>query len=131
MSTKLWAMAIMFCLTILTSTAQIFWKFGSEKLTLNFFSIITNWQILIGIFLYSIAGILMIISFRGGDVSVLYPIIAMSYIWVSFLSIYFLKEEMNIFKWAGVSIIITGIVFIGIGSKKSFPAKIQLAESQK
>lgn len=61
----------------------------------------------------------MIISFRGGEVSVLFPIVATSYIWVSFLSIYFLDETMNIFKWLGVLIIFTGIVFIGFGSKAS------------
>ena len=61
----------------------------------------------------------MIISFRGGDVSVLYPIVATSYIWVSFLSIYFLNEAMNFFKWLGIFTIILGIALIGYGSNKS------------
>jgi multidrug transporter EmrE-like cation transporter len=38
---------------------------------------------------------------------------------VSFLSIYFLKEVMNIFKWTGIFIIIAGIIMIGLGSKKA------------
>lgn len=118
MATKLWAMAVMFFITFLTSTAQIFWKLGAESLSFDLLSIITNWQIIIGIILYSIAGILMIISFRGGDVSVLYPIVATSYIWVSFLSIFFLGETMNLFKWAGVLIIFSGIVLIGYGSNE-------------
>ena len=78
MATKLWAMGIVLSCTLLTSTAQIFWKFGAEKLEFNFLSIITNVNLLIGIFLYAIGGILLIISFRGGEVSVLYPIIAIS-----------------------------------------------------
>lgn len=108
----------MFFITLLTSTAQILWKLGSESLTFDIFSIITNWYLILGIGLYAIGGTLMIISFRGGDVSVLYPIVATSYIWVSFLSIWFLGETMNIFKWAGVMIIFSGIVMIGFGSKK-------------
>ena len=119
MTTKLWAMAVMFLITFLTSTAQLFWKFGSEKLSLNLLALITNWQIIIGILLYSVGGVLMILSFRGGDVSVLYPILATSYIWVSFLAIFFLNESMNIFKWLGVFVIFFGIVLIGYGSKKS------------
>jgi drug/metabolite transporter (DMT)-like permease len=118
MATKLWAMATMFVITFMTSIAQIFWKFGSEKLSFNLLAIITNWQIIVGILIYAVAGILMIISFRGGDVSVLYPIVATSYIWVSFLSIHFLSEVMNLFKWLGVIIIFSGIVLIGYGSKK-------------
>ena len=124
MATKLWAMIVMFLLTFMTSTAQILWKLGSEKLSFDLLSILTNWQIIIGIILYAIAGVLMIISFRGGDVSVLYPIVATSYIWVSFLSIYFLKETMNLFKWAGVLVIFSGIVLIGYGSnEKKIPER--------
>jgi len=119
MSTKLWAMGIILFSTLLTSTAQLFYKFGVEKLSFDILSIITNINILVGIFLYSIGGILLIISFRGGEVSVLYPIFATSYIWVSLLSIYFLDEVMNFFKWTGIFIIIAGIVLIGYGSKKA------------
>jgi len=119
MATKLWAMTLMFFLTFLTSAAQIFWKFGAEKLSFDLFALITNWQIIVGILLYGVAGVMMIISFRGGDVSVLYPIVATSYIWVSMLSIYFLNELMNLFKWLGVLTIFFGIAVIGFGSNKS------------
>ena len=119
MATKLWAMGIVLGCTLLTSTAQLFWKFGAEKLEFNLLSIITNIEILAGILIYSIAGILLIISFRGGEVSVLYPIIATGYIWVSFLSIFFLNESMNMFKWIGVLTIVGGIALIGYSSKKT------------
>ena len=119
MTTKLWAMGIVLFCTFLTSTAQIFWKFGAEKLEFNILSIITNVNIFIGILLYAVGGILLILSFRGGEVSVLYPIIATSYIWVSFLSIYFLNELMNLYKWLGVFAIVGGIILIGYGSKKA------------
>jgi undecaprenyl phosphate-alpha-L-ara4N flippase subunit ArnE len=72
-----------------------------------------------GMVLYAIGGILLILSFRGGEVSVLYPIFATSYIWVSFLSIYFLGEIMNPYKWAGIAAIVIGIVLISLGSKKT------------
>lgn len=119
MPTKLWAMGIVFASTLLTSTAQLFWKFGSNKLEFNILSAITNIELITGILLYAIAGILLILSFRGGEVSVLYPIFATSYIWVSFLSIYFLGEIMNPYKWIGISAIVAGIVLIGLGSKKT------------
>ena len=119
MKTKLWAMGMVLFCTLLTSTAQLFYKFGAEQLEFNLPSIITNLPLLMGILLYAIGGVLLIISFRGGEVSVLYPIIATSYIWVSFLSIYFLDESMNVFKWAGVFTIMSGIILIGYGSNKA------------
>ena len=119
MATKLWAMAIILAATSLTSTAQLFYKFGAEKLSFDILSLITNLELIAGMVLYAIGGILLILSFRGGEVSVLYPIFATSYIWVSLLSIYFLDEVMNFFKWTGIFIIIAGIVLIGYGSKKA------------
>ncbi len=119
MATKLWAMSVVLFCTLLTSTAQIFYKFGAEKLEFNIISILTNYELFMGMILYAVGGILLILSFRGGEVSVLYPIIATSYIWVSFLSIYFLNEIMNLYKWLGVFTIVAGIILIGLGSKNS------------
>ena len=119
MATKLWAIGVVLFCTLLTSTAQIFYKFAAEKLSFNVLSIITNVNLLMGMLLYAVGGILLILSLRGGEVSVLYPIIATSYIWVSFLSIHFLNESMNLYKWLGVFTIVAGIVLIGYGSKKA------------
>ncbi len=124
MSTKPWAIFTVLATTLLTSSAQILWKIGSKTLAFNFISILTNYYFMGGLLLYSIGGILLIISFRGGEVSVLYPIIATSYIWVSFLSMKFLGELMNIYKWTGILAIIAGIMLIGFGSKQTAPGAI-------
>lgn len=124
MTTKLWAALLVLFTTLLTSSAQIFYKLGSANLSLNPFDLLANYHLVGGLLLYGVGAILMILSFRGGEVSVLYPIIATSYIWVSFLSIYFLREAMSIYKWAGVITIIAGIAFIGFGSKDHIPGAI-------
>ena len=112
-------MGMVLSCTFLTSTAQLFYKYASETLEFNFLSLITNYNLLLGMLLYAIGGTILILSFRGGEVSVLYPIIATSYIWVSFLSIYFLGESMNPFKWIGVFTIMAGIILVGFGSRES------------
>lgn len=124
MATKLWAALLILFTTFLTSSAQLLWKKGSAALAFNIPSIATNYYIIGGVLIYVIGGTLLIISFRGGEVSVLYPILATSYIWVSFLSIIFLGEVMNVFKWVGVAAIIAGIVSIGYGSKDHIPGAI-------
>ena len=120
MATKLWAILLVLFTTLLTSSAQLLYKFGVEK-GLSFSELLKNYYLIGGVVLYAIGGILMIISFRGGEVSVLYPIIATSYIWVSFMSIFFLKETMNNFKWLGVGAIIAGIISISYGSRDKVP----------
>ena len=124
MATKLWAALLVLFTTVLTSSAQILWKKGVAALAFDILGIITNYYIIGGILLYVVGGALLIISFRGGEVSVLYPIIAMRYIWVSLLSVRFLGEIMNPFKWIGVAAIIAGIACIGYGSKDSLPGAV-------
>jgi len=124
MATKLWAALLVLFTTFLTSSAQLLWKKGSATLTFDVLSILSNYYLIGGVLLYIIGGTLLIFSFRGGEVSVLYPIIATSYIWVSFLSIYFLNESMNFYKWSGVIGIIIGIALIGYGSKDHIPGAL-------
>src|SRR3989338_10189125 len=116
MATKHSSAILVFICTIIISIAQVFYKTGADKLEFNLLSIITNQNLIIGMALYAAGAIILLIALRGGELSVLYPIIATSYIWVSFLSIYFFKEAMNFYKIIGVASIILGIVFIGWGS---------------
>jgi drug/metabolite transporter (DMT)-like permease len=118
MKTKSWAIFLVIFTTLLTSAGQILYKKGADNLELTIPALLHNYPLIIGLGVYAVAGALIIISLRGGEVSVLYPIIATSYIWVSFLSIYFLDESMNPWKWLGVLTIMGGIVLIGFGSGK-------------
>jgi multidrug transporter EmrE-like cation transporter len=117
MKTKLWAILLMVICTVFTSSAQIFYKVGANKLSFNFISIITNWQLILGLILYGIGAVLVIIALKGGEVTVLYPIITSSYIWVSLASGYFFGEKIGMFRWAGIFLIILGIVIITLGQK--------------
>lgn len=117
MNKKSYAIFLMFFTTILTSSAQILYKFGIPYLSFNLMSLITNWQIILGMVLYVLGAVIMITALKHGDVSTLYPIVATSYIWVSIGSSLFFNELMNLWKWAGVFVIMCGIVLISYGSK--------------
>lgn len=113
MPAKLWAIVVVVLCTLLTSSAQIFLKFGALRLP----EIINNVPLLAGLGLYAIAAVALIISFKGGDVTVLYPIIATSYVWVALLSYVFLNESLHVLKFLGIFSIFTGICFIGWGGR--------------
>jgi len=119
MATEKWAIALIIFMTLITSTAQIFYKMAATNLSFSIEGILLNWPLWIGTFLYVISSVLMIISFKGGDISVLYPLIALSYVWVSLVSPrVFPTDSMNTLKWFGVVSIIAGVSLIGIGSRK-------------
>ena len=119
MKTKSWAIALMVLCTLGTSTAQLLYKKGAAILTLDPVSLITNYYLIGGLLIYGVGALLMITAFKGGEVTVLYPIIATGYIWVSLLSIFFLNEAMNLMKWIGVITIIVGIILIGWSSRNT------------
>lgn len=119
MKTKPWAIALVVFFTFLTSAAQILYKMAAQHLSLNFMALVTNLPLILGGILYIISAILMIIAFKGGEISVLYPIIALSYVWVSLASpSLFPQDSMNQTKWFGILFIIGGVTFIGVGSQK-------------
>ena len=115
MKTKKEAIALVLFCTFLTAAGQIFLKIGSGNLSFNILNLLGNFPLITGLVLYALGAVILVIALKHGELSVLYPIIAMSFVWVSFLSIIFLNEIMNIWKWAGVITIILGICFIGKG----------------
>lgn len=124
MKTQPWAVGIVLFFTLLTSTAQVMYKLAANRLVfdfsniqLTFFSIFTNHYLYIGATLYIISAILLIIALRGGELNVLYPLVALSYVWVGILSMLIFKETMTMLKWLGVVFIIAGVSCIGAGSR--------------
>ena len=103
----------LFC-ALLGSMGQTFFKIGSKKIGVNLLSWFTNWQIILGMCLYGLSAILFIVALKYGKLSILYPIIATSYIWVTVISKYILKEQINYFNWIGVLLIICGVFMIAL-----------------
>jgi len=113
---ELWAIITVMIASLIGSFGPILLKKASGDIKLNLKSLITNHNLIGGYALYGIGTILFIPALRGGELSVLYPFVALTYIWVSIWSIKFLKEKMTKLKWAGIALIILGVIFIGLGS---------------
>jgi len=118
------AIALMVLCTIFTSGGQILWKLGVNQIT--FSNIITYFNIpfLLGFVSYGMGAILMLLAFRRGELSVLYPLVATSYIWVSLISPRLFPDDfMNAWKWAGVVTILISVSILGWASsrKKEVP----------
>jgi len=116
MNTEWWAIGLVLIATTLGSFGPLFLKKASGKLELNIISIITNENLIIGLAFYALGTILFIPALKGGELSVLYPLVALVYVWVSLLSMKFLGEKMNKMKWTGVSLILFGVTLIGLGA---------------
>lgn len=75
--------------------------------------ILTNLPLFGGLACYGISTILLVLALRYGELSVLYPIIALTYVWVTMLSVGLLGESMNVYKLAGLTLIVLGVGVLG------------------
>lgn len=115
--TELWAIALVIIAGIIGGFGPIYLKKGGSKVDLKDLStIFFNKFLIIGVLIYGIGSVLFIPALKGGELSVLYPLVGLTYIWVSFYSVYLLKEKMNFWKWFGVLLIIIGVSLIGFGA---------------
>lgn len=114
METSLWSIILVLIATIIGSFGALFIKLGSKTFSFSPIQLLRNYKLILGFFLYGITYIIFIIALKGGDLSVLYPLVSVGYIWIIIISIRFLAERMNIWKWTGLLLIISGVSLIGI-----------------
>ena len=115
---------MVFGCTVLGAAAQILIKTGLKFLphSVPVFDLLiaglTNWHLMLGLTLYGGSTALLVLALRYGELSMLYPVIALTYVWVSMLSLFFFEESINIYKGAGLTLIVGGVCVLGLSQKK-------------
>jgi uncharacterized membrane protein len=115
--TSLRAIFLMIFCTLFTATGQFFLKKGSATIAFNLSALLTNIPLLLGIFLYMIGAVLLIIALKSGELSVLFPFVALSFVWVLLLSLFFLGEKVSVLNVVGIVCIMAGTSLVGYGRK--------------
>ncbi|MEO5657661.1 MAG: hypothetical protein ABIO65_02295 [Nitrospiria bacterium] len=70
-----------------------------------------------GYALYGLFTVIMVFALRHGELSVLYPIMALSYVWVSIVAVVFYHEPISALQILGVAVIVSGVAVLGRGSQ--------------
>lgn len=109
MKTKTTAILLVLFSTLLTSIGQLFYKLGADQLPKLFI----NYFLIIGLLTYFIALVIFIIALKYEELSILYPIYATSYIWVTLMSFFILREPSAISKYIGITLIVMGVAVVG------------------
>ncbi|MBT7902489.1 EamA/RhaT family transporter [Candidatus Woesearchaeota archaeon] len=115
MNNSLIGIMIVIFVSMCGALGAFFMKLGADSWSWKINKLIKN-KAIWGLVLNGIGVILMTVAYRFGDLSVLYPFVALQYVWSSFLAMKYLKEKMSYQKWIGVSIIIFSVALIGISS---------------
>src|SRR5437879_8931936 len=98
---------------VFESTGVVLLKKGMEKVgeikAVNALEIvrvikagITNSQILLGIFFEALFFVCLLILMSKSDISFLWPLTGLSFVFATFAAIWFLHEKVSPLRWAGV-----------------------------
>ena len=104
----------MFLCTVFGVAAQYFLKTSASALQGGqLLSAISSVGLWVGLVLYGINTGLLILALRDGELSLLYPVISLTYVWVTIMSVTVLGESMTAAKLAGIALICLGVAFLG------------------
>ncbi len=121
---------IMLLCTVLGAAGQIFIKVGASASNIgapwttaagiwaNLFAMASSPHLVFGYGLYGVMMVLFVVTLRDEELSVVYPVIALTYVWVTMLSVFFFHEAVNWFKAAGVVLIVAGVAVLGKDGRK-------------
>jgi uncharacterized membrane protein len=104
---------LVFACTILGSAAQLLIKTGMSHFSPHALALLTNMPLIAGYTLYGINTLMMVLALKNGEMSLLYPIIALTYVWTTLLSYTVLGESPNFYKDVGIITIVAGVAVMG------------------
>ncbi|MBU0757898.1 MAG: EamA family transporter [Nanoarchaeota archaeon] len=92
------------------AAGSFYLKIGAKEFKIA--AILKNYKLMLGLFLYGFSTIFYIIALKFEELTIVYPITSLTYIWVLMISAKYLKENMNSYKIYGIIFIIFGVFFI-------------------
>jgi len=110
---------------ILNATSQLLLKYGVEQTTASLDSVkttfsvgltvFTNPFVLLGLFTMTISMATHLVALSKFDVGYVFPFLSFAYIIVAVAGVMLFKEEINIYRVAGIAIITIGVIVLAQG----------------
>lgn len=115
MKTPIESILLVALASFIGSFGAVFLKAGAVKVRLGLKYLVLNWRLALGVTLFVLSSAFFVLGLRHGELSVLYPVVSLSYVFTMIWSRLFFKEPVTRTKFIGLVLILTGIVFVGLG----------------
>lgn len=116
MNTPLSSILLVLAASFIGSFGAVFLKMGAGRLHRDILSLLLNWRLAAGVALYLLSFVFYFLGLRVGELSVLYPMVALGYIWTMVWSRIFFGEPFSRRKMGGIGLILMGVVLLKAGS---------------
>jgi drug/metabolite transporter (DMT)-like permease len=109
------SMLLVFMASVVGSFGAVFLKMGAARLDGSILSFV-NSRLAFGVALFLGSSVFYALGIRGGQLSVLYPMVSLGYIWTLLWARLFFNEQFTREKFAGLGLILLGVLLVGMGS---------------
>lgn len=109
------SMLLVFVASVVGSFGAVFLKLGADRLDGSLRSF-CNLRLAFGVALFLGSSVFYALGIRGGQLSVLYPMVSLGYIWTLLWSRLFFNEAFTREKFMGLGLILVGVFLVGLGS---------------
>ncbi len=116
-TTPVSSMLLVLLASFLGSFGAVFLKAGAERLHRDWKTLVLNYRLAIGVGMFLLSSYFFVLGVRHGELTVLYPMVSLGYIWTLFWSRIFFGEPFTRNKFVGLALIVVGVVFLGLGNR--------------
>ncbi len=116
MKTPLSSILLVSVASFIGSFGAVLLKAGAGKLELTLRSLLLNWRLALGVGAFLVSSYFFVLGVRNGELTILYPMASLGYVWTMIWARLFFGEPFTGNKFAGLGLILTGLVFLGLGN---------------
>jgi drug/metabolite transporter (DMT)-like permease len=110
------SIVLVFTAAMIGSMGAVFLKLGAEPLRYGWRNAL-NVKLAAGVALFLGSSVFYLLGIRRGELSVLFPMVSISYVLGAFWSKVFFGEQLTKAKFLGLALIMLGVVFVGLGKQ--------------
>jgi multidrug transporter EmrE-like cation transporter len=99
------------------SFGAVFLKAGAHTLRRTWQSLFLNWKLGTGVAMFLLSSVFFVLGVKHGELTILYPLVSIGQIWTLIWSRLVFKEPFTTAKFAGLGMILFGVVLLNLGNK--------------
>ena len=116
MKTPLSSIILVLFSSLIGSFGAVGLKLGAEHMGGGLSKLLTNYWLALGIVLFFGSSVFYVMGISQGELTVLYPMVSLGYIWALVWARLFFKEKFTLAKVGGLFLIVGGVALINFGN---------------
>lgn len=118
MSTPASSVGLVLIASFIGSFGAVLLKSGAVRLHFRWDAVLLNWRLAAGVGAFLLSSVFFVAGVRNGELSVLYPMVSLGYVWTLLWSRLFFGEPFTRSKFIGLAMILSGIACLGLGTNR-------------